>query len=346
MAGFRSTGSLAAARSSFSAAWLDVGRVLVAGGSDNAGADLLTTEAFDPTTETWSAAGSLHNPHVLPPLVSTPTGAVLVGRDPFGVDALLETWDGQSGVWNSKIMPPYFSAADGAQFSTDRVEVLCGARAPLDPLGTGRFVAVTLADKKVHPLPTPAYDRSNPYTCVLADGRLLAVSGIGFAIGASGTGVEYLTRTAEVYDGATGTWTPTGRLAVSHRSFDRSNQCLVALPDGGALIVAGSDQIGTYTDVVERWSPSTGRWAQVAPLPDKRDGHTTTLLDSTTVLVVGGENANGVRADTYTYDLASDSWSPADTMNKPRTGHVAVLIPHGLLLVIDGASDGTCEIFD
>ena len=87
MAGFRSTGSLAATRSSFSAAWLDVGRVLVAGGSDNVGADLLTTEAFDPTTETWSAAGSLHNPHVLPPLVSTPTGAVLVGRDPLGVDA-------------------------------------------------------------------------------------------------------------------------------------------------------------------------------------------------------------------------------------------------------------------
>ena len=66
------------------------------------------------------------------------------------------------------------------------------------------------------------------------------------------------------------------------------------------------------------------------PLPDKRDGHTTTLLDTGTVLVVGGENANGVRADTYPYDLASDSWSPADTMTTPRTGYVAVLIPDGV----------------
>ena len=223
----------------------------------------------------------------------------------------------------------------------------CAGRAPpLDPLGTGRFVAVTLADGKVHPLPTPAYDRSNPYSCVLTDGRLLVVSGIGTAIGAASTPVEYLTRTAEIYDPAAGTWTPTGRLAASHLSLDRANQCLVALPDGGALIVAGSDQVDTYTDIVERWSPSTNRWTRTAPLPDKRDGHTTTLLDTGTVLVVGGENANGVRADTYTYDLASDSWSPADTMTKPRTGHVAVLIPDGRLLVIDGAADGSCEIFD
>ena len=274
MAGFRSTGSLATTRSSFSAAWLDIGRVLVAGGSDNAGADLLATEAFDPTTETWSAAGSLHGTHVLPPLVSTPTGAVLVGRDPAAADALLETWNGHTGVWSSEIMPPYLTAADGARFSTDRVEVLCGARAPLDPLGTGRFVAVTLADGTVHPLRTPAYDRSNPYSCVLTDGRLLVVSGIGTAIGASITPVEYLTRTAEVYDPAAGTWTPTGRLAASHLSLDRANQCLVALPDGGALIVAGSDQVDTYTDIVERWSPSTNRWTRTAPLPDKRDGHT------------------------------------------------------------------------
>ena len=33
-------------------------------------------------------------------------------------------------------------------------------------------------------------------------------------------------------------------------------------------------------------------------------------------------------------------------MTKPRTGHVAVLIPDGRLLVIDGASNGSCEIFE
>jgi hypothetical protein len=320
--------------------------VLVAGGNNKAGADLLTTEVFDPATETWSAAGSLHGPHVLPPLVSTPTGAVLVGRDSGGADALLEMWDGQTKVWTAEIMAAYLTAADGARFSLDRVEVLCGARAPLDPLGPGRFVAVTLADRKVHPLATPAYDRSNAYFCELADSRLLVVSGIGFAIGASATPVEYLARTAEVYDPTANTWTPTGRLAVPHLSLDRANQCLVALPDGGALIVAGSDQADTYTDIVERWSPSTNRWTRMAPLPDKRDGHTTTLIDASTVLVVGGENANGVRADTYTYDLASDAWSPADTMTTPRSGHVAVLIPDGRLLVIGGASDGSCEIFE
>ena len=134
---------------------------------------------------------------------------------------------------------------------------------------------------------------------MLTDGRLLVVSGIGTAIGASGTPVEYLTRTAEACDPAAGTWTPTGRLAASHRSIDRSNQCLVALPDGGALIIAGSDQVDTYTDMAERWSPSANRWTRTAPLPDKRDSHTTTLLDTGTVLVVG-ERTRTVSAPTPT----------------------------------------------
>jgi N-acetylneuraminic acid mutarotase len=84
----------------------------------------------------------------------------------------------------------------------------------------------------------------------------------------------------------------------------------------------------------------------MAPLPDRRDGHTTTLLHAGTVLVVGGENAAGVRADAYAYDLASDAWSPADAMTTARSGHVAVLIPAGRLLVIGGADDGSCEIFE
>jgi hypothetical protein len=345
VAGFRSTGSLAAGRWSFGAAWLDVGRVLIAGGTGNGNADLLAAESFDPVTEVWTTAGTLHGAHVLPRLVSTSDGGALVGGDPGGgADALLEKWDGQTGVWTAEVVPPYLAAASGARLAADRVEVLCGVRQP-DLLGTSRLVSVVLADGTAHPLATPAYDRSNSYTCVLADGRLLAVSGAGYGIGGAGE-VEFLTRTAEVYEGVTGTWTPTGRLAVPHQSLDRGNQCLVALPDGGALIVAGSDQVDTYTDVVERWSPSTGRWTRMAPLPDKRDGHTTTLLDAGTVLVVGGENAAGVRADAYAYDLASDTWSPADAMTTPRSGHVAVMIPDGRLLVIGGADDGSCEIFE
>jgi hypothetical protein len=39
----------------------------------------------------------------------------------------------------------------------------------------------------------------------------------------------------------------------------------VALPDGGALIVAGFDQVDTCTDVAERLSASTGKWTRMAP---------------------------------------------------------------------------------
>ena len=86
--------------------------------------------------------------------------------------------------------------------------------------------------------------------------------------------------------------------------------------------------VDTYTDA----SSDGRRRPQVDPddtLPDKPDGQTTTLLNNSTVLVVGGENKSGVRADTYAYDLATDTWSPADSMTKPRTGHVTVRIPDG-----------------
>ena len=221
----------------------------------------------------------------------------------------------------------------------------CGARPPLDPLGTGRFVAVTLADGKVHPPPTPAYDRSNPYSCVLTDGRLLIVSGTGTAIGGSGTPVEYLTRTAKNHDPAAGTWTPTGRLAASHLSLDRANQCLVALPDGGALIVAGSDQVNTYTDIVERWSPSTNRSTRTAPLPISARPHHHAAGHR--------HRAGRRRRERERCPRRHLHLRPRLRLMEPRrhhdqTAHRArpVLIPDGRLLVIDGAADGSCEIFD
>ncbi|MEJ2863948.1 kelch repeat-containing protein [Actinomycetospora flava] len=128
-----------------------------------------------------------------------------------------------------------------------------------------------------------------------------------------------------------------------HVSLDAAGQCLAVL-DVDALMVGGSDQTDTYTDVVEHFSASTGRWTRRAPLPDRRDLHTTTALDSTTVLVIGGEGGTGVRADGYTYDVTTDVWSPLDAMNRPRLGHAAVVLPDNSVLVVGGADDGSCEL--
>lgn len=343
MAGFTTTGSLQTPRRSFRATRLDGGQVLVAGGSDSDGAGVRSAEVYDPATGTWSSAGVLHGDHVSPQLVATDHGAALVGGDPAGADVLLETWDMTTNVWTSHIVDPLLAAADGARFSTDHLDVVCGVRGSVDALGTGRFVEVSLTNGAVTPLPTPGYDRSHAFVRALADGTVLCCSGVGAAVGSAGATVEYLTRTSERYDPADGTWRATGRLAVPHQSLDRVGECLVVL-DVDALMVAGSDQIDRYTDVVEHFSSANGRWTRRTPLPDRRDLHTTTSLGSGTVLVIGGEGETGVRSDGYAYDVATDVWSPLDAMSTPRLGHAAVVLPDDSVLIVGGTDDGSCEL--
>jgi N-acetylneuraminic acid mutarotase len=80
-------------------------------------------------------------------------------------------------------------------------------------------------------------------------------------------------------------------------------------------------------------------------LSELREAHTATLLPDGSVLVVGGEGPDGPRSDCHTYDPGTDSWSSADSVNRPRLGHVAVALADGRVLVIDGAWDGSCELY-
>ncbi|MEJ2863949.1 hypothetical protein [Actinomycetospora flava] len=61
---------------------------------------------------------------------------------------------------------------------------------------------------------TPDYDRAHAFVVALADGSVLACSGSGVAVGASGDLVEYLARTSELFEPVEEAWRPLGRLAV------------------------------------------------------------------------------------------------------------------------------------
>jgi hypothetical protein len=71
------------------------------------------------------------------------------------------------------------------------------------------------------------------------------------------------------------------------------------------------------------------------------------------VLVAGGYNeALAYIASAELYDPVTNSWSPAGTMGIGRTGHAAVLLPSGKVLVTGGGSTGqqfptdSAELFD
>ena len=343
MPGFVLTGSMSASRDLRSAALLADGRVLVAGGRDAQGSPLLTAEVYDPQLGQWTPTESLHQSHQYGLLVAVADGAAIIGGDEPGRDTVLETWSLATEQWTKTIMPPFMSWVDGVWSEADHLLVLCTPEALLDDM---EFRAVDLSTGQVHKLPSPNTARHHSLNCHLSDGRILLTAGVSYGVGGSGEPVEFVTRECEVYDPAAGRWEPVGDLTVPHMHTDRSGQSLVALADGGALMVSGSG-LGAEqsTEVVERWTSATGAWSIKKPLTESRDVHTTTLLPDGSVLVIGGEGPGGPRSDCYTYDLDTDSWSSADSLTRPRLGHVALTLSDGRVLVIDGAGDGSCELY-
>jgi hypothetical protein len=92
-------------------------------------------------------------------------------------------------------------------------------------------------------------------------------------------------------------------------------------------------------------TPKSG-WSQAAPMPRERAGFDAVLMGDGTVLVVGNDDPSSDRAAPGSelvdvYDPATDTWRPAGSLNKPRTGAATVVGPNGTALVIGGTnSDG------
>ncbi len=91
-------------------------------------------------------------------------------------------------------------------------------------------------------------------------------------------------------------------------------------------------------------TPKPG-WNQAAPMPRERTGFDAVLMGDGTVLVVDDDPSSDLAAPgselVDVYDPATDTWRPAESLNKPRAGAATVVRPDGTALVIGGTnSDG------
>jgi len=178
-------------------------------------------------------------------------------------------------------------------------------------------------------------ENGNATPTLLPGGRVLLVGG-GYNPGSSPGGGRVLAA-AQLYDPATGAWTPAAPLATP-----RSGHTATLLRDGTVLVVGGSTrtsyQGGGTTRAAERYDPGTGRWSAAGQLATGREGHTATLLADGRVLVVGGRPdilASGAPAELY--DPATNGWVATGPMVAPRGGeHRATLLPDGSVLVTGG----------
>src|SRR5206468_2416479 len=132
--------------------------------------------------------------------------------------------------------------------------------------------------------------RTQHTATLLSTGKVLVTG--GFSLNFLGNPMTV----AELYDPATGTWTPTGSMGT------------------------GGDILGT----AELYDPATGTWSATGSLHDARSSQKATLLSDGKVLVTGGTTTgNTILGTAELYDPATGTWSATGSLHDARSSHTA-----------------------
>ena len=298
---FLRTSPLAEARGLHTATRIPDGRVLITGGGlaswAGAGAYLATAEIYNPRTATFSPTGSMSTSREDHTATLLRDGRVLIiGGNDLGshTTASAEIYDPKTGAFT-----PTGSMATARGFHTatlladGRVLVAGGDAAAWDD--SGPF----LASAEIYDPPTGTFTttgslatgRAHHAATLLADGRVLITGGTPGQAGGNGSGTTSLTA-AELYDPATGKFSPTGPMAEG-----RVYHTATRLADGRVLVAGGCANGRNYATCLflasaEIYDPKTGRFSTTGSMADRRVFASSTLLADGRVFITGG-NVDG-----------------------------------------------------
>jgi alpha-tubulin suppressor-like RCC1 family protein len=189
------------------------------------------------------------------------------------------------------------------------------------------------------PTASMAAARQGHTATLLLGGKVLVAGGNGSSNPASALS------SAEIYNPATATWSPTGSLVTA-----RGSQKAVLLSNGKVLAAGGLDASGSPLSSAEIYDPAAGTWGSTGPVATARYNHTMTMLPSGKVLVVGGNGYGGPFATAQVYDPGTGTWSVTGSLAVARSNHTATLLPNGKVLVAGGTGSSgflaSAQIYD
>jgi hypothetical protein len=198
--------------------------------------------------------------------------------------------------------------------SAELYDPAAGSFSPTGPMGTAResHTATLLPNGKV--LVAGGYSNADP----AYPGRSLAA--------------------AELYDPATGSFSPTGPMGTA-----RFSHTATLLPNGKVLVAGG----GYANDSAELYDPDTGTFTPTGSMSNLREGHTATLLPDGKVLVAGGYAPGlGFLDSAELYDPVTGAFTPTGMMKTARIGHRATLLKNGKVLITGGSDSLWAEVYN
>lgn len=278
-----STGSMLENRKLAASVVLSNGNVLVIGGRDADQNEFASCEIYDVATGTWSYTDSMADQRSATVAITLNNGKVLaIGGDYTGT---CELYDQTTNTWSTtgSLTVNRDGWFDAVKLNDGNVLIVGGdsETAEIYNVASGTWSAV--ADPM-------NLARTAPTAIVMTNGKVLVAGG-------------NFTKTSEVFDPATNTFTAAGNMGQYASACDMIN-----LTDGKALIYGIGDLFSTDRKALQVFDPSTATWSYpgtVSVSVFAAADYTVNRLPNGNILYSGGNwtTGNGANQQCYIVNL-------------------------------------------
>jgi hypothetical protein len=196
---------------------------------------------------------------------------------------------------------------------------------------------------KFSPTGTMVAQRDMEAAVLLKDGRVFFVGGQNL----NQTGDQPETPSGEIYDPATGLFSPVGPVVK-----ERNNPSAVVLNDGRVLILGGDTDLSATAEIFD---PATGTFKAAGKLAIGTCGPSTLLPDGRVLILaidpgfdLGSGPSDSPLSDlAQIYDPATDKFTRTGSMVVARDqAAIPVRMAGGRVLVVGDDANGTAEVFN